>query len=292
MLHWSDNSILLGTGLPLKTIGEVLAKGTTKQELVDLLAKLGEKYLKRYNILSNYWQLVHSGRQKLPIVILIAGFPSVGKTAIAKDLACRLNIGPVFGGDALRSVIRGLVSQKSNEFFFTSVYDSWQAFGEKSKENMLKGFQQQAAIMNNAVQRLIADRGLRDGESMIVEYLHFLPEQFNSDLFAHPSFIPIVLKITDKEEYKHRMEQRATFSHLRSPGKRLISNIDSYLLFQEYQCKRAKEFNLPIVIINNFEKGYDMILNIIFQKLQILNEQLDYTKSIPSITRIENERKN
>lgn len=291
MIFWNSDSNLLATGLPLKAISRLLAKSSSDAELQQSLEKLGTKYLTRYLIIREYRTLVETGLQKLPIIPIIAGIPGAGKTTIAKELSTALNIGLVIGGDALRSTLRSIIPKDDDEVLHSSVYDTWKFFGNYSEENLISGYKSQAKIMNFSIQKMIADRGLRDGESMIIEYLHFLPAQIHAELLAHPSIILIILQISDKELLKNRIKLRTKYSHLRNPGERLITEIDKYFQIQEYLCSEATKYKLQIVNVNDFVEGFESILDYILKRIKSLNEMKDYTKQIKLIDEIINERK-
>jgi mevalonate-3-phosphate-5-kinase len=290
MIFWNSDSNLLATGLPLKAISKLLADSNSESELQQSLENLGPKYLSRYSIMKDYRSLVENGTQKLPIIPIIAGIPGAGKTTLAKELSTAFNIGLVIGGDVLRSSLQSLLP-KDNKFLHSSVYNTWKFFGEYSSENLILGYKKQAEIMNSSIQRMIADRGLRDGESMIVEYLHFLPSQFDADLLEHPSIIPIILQITDKALYKERIKLRTRYSHLRNSGERLISEVDKYLEIQKHLCAEASSFKLQVIEINDFVEGYDEILDIVLNRIKKLNEEKDYPKKIKLVEEIKKNRK-
>ncbi|NPE07037.1 MAG: hypothetical protein GNW80_02040 [Asgard group archaeon] len=262
MIFWNSDSNLLATGLPLKVLSKLLVKSSSEAELQQSLEKLGTKYLTRYLIIREYRTLAETGLQKLPMIPIIAGIPGAGKTTIAKELSTALNIGLVIGGDALRSTLRSIMPKIDNEVLHSSVYDTWKFFGNYSKENLISGYKSQAKIMNFTIQKMIADRGLRDGESMIVEYLHFLPTQIHSDLLVHPSI-----------------------------GERLITEIDKYFQIQEYLCSEATKHKLQIINVNDFVEGFEFILDYVLKRIKSLNEMKDYTKQIKLIDEIINERK-
>jgi len=290
MIFRDKLSALLATGLPLRSLCSIIASSESEQEFLVQLQTHGEKFVFRYKTITEYYSLVQSGQQKLPIVIIIAGIPGVGKTTIAKELSTALNIGVVLGGDALRSSLRTILPRKGNEVFFTSVYNTWKFYGERTKENIIKGYQTQSQIMNKAVQRVITDRGLRDGESMIVEYLHFHPSQFDKNLLAHPSIIPITLVINDLEKYHERIINRVFYSHLRSAGDRLLAQQEQYLVIQDFIRKEAEKFALPIVNVDNLEKAFDMILTFIFQRISELNKRKNIDPNIKLLETIRKER--
>jgi mevalonate-3-phosphate-5-kinase len=289
MIYWNNDSLLLATGLSLKEIAQLLSS-QEDQTIEEKLNQLGPNYLRRYKTMKNYYQLILDGIQKLPIIPVIVGMPGVGKTAIAKELSIALNIGIVIGGDSLRSALRMFVPEKEKEVFNSSVYNTWKTFGEKSYQTITQGYEAQAAIMNNAIQRMIADRGFRDGESMIVEYLHFLPSQFDLEVINHPSFMPLILEISNENIYRDRLVERSKYSHLRSDGERLISKIDIYLAMQKHLCKEAKKNNIKIINIDDFKDGFTKSLDYIIEKIVILNEKKDLKQELEIVQKFMKER--
>ncbi|TFF84598.1 hypothetical protein EU523_01535 [Candidatus Heimdallarchaeota archaeon] len=290
MIYNNENAALLATGLPLEEIASLLRERLSGEALQDKLNSMGNKYLKRYLIIKEYKDLVISGKQKLPIIIVLTGMPGVGKTSLSREIATMLGVGPVLGGDAIRSACRGLLPRKRNKPFFTSVYQSWQFFGKYTEKNAIRGYRAQAKILNDTMQRIIVDRGLRDGESMIIEFLHFIPDQFSQEVFNHPSFIPFVLKINDADIYTQRLQARERYTHLRSSGDRLIQQQGKYLLLQSYQCSCAEKAGIPIIVMDDFEKGFEDMLNHLFPRIKKLNQLLDYSNNLSIIQRLTKER--
>lgn len=292
MIYWNDESTILATGLSLKQISTLLAQNISEEELISQLEQIGLKYKERYLVAKEYFNQIKNGIQKLPIILLIAGMPGVGKTALAKELSTAFNIGITIGGDALRSSLRTFLPKEDNEVFFTSIYDSWKVFGEHTRENLIEGYIAQSEIMNSVIKRMIVDRGLRDGESMIIEYLHFLPSQFDLEIINHPSFIPIIMEISDNKIYKERIETRTKYSHLRSTGERLLKQMETYLFLQEYQCSEARKNDLTVINFNNFPSGLEQTFDFVIKRIKSLNIQKDYSKKFDFLEKIEKERKN
>ena len=290
MIYWGQETSLLSTGLPLSEISELLRNKNNENDLIEYLNTCGEKYLQRYLIMKKYCDLIKKKEQKLPIIIVITGIPGVGKTALAKELSARFNIGVSIGGDALRSSFRALLPKDGNEILFTSIYKTWKFFGEFNQKNVISGFKAQSNIMNKAVERIIVDRGLRDGESIIIEYLHFLPTQFSEAVISHPSVIPIMMNISNIDEYNTRLKKREQYSHLRSPGERLLKQSETYLTIQSYQTKTFKEKGINPINFDNFNNGLDESFDLIIGKVKTLNELRDYSANIPILKEIEKNR--
>lgn len=269
MTIYSDgDSLLLCTGLGLKEIGEVLGSGKPVEEA---LKEKGEKYLDRYQTWKKYKELTLSEQLKEPVLPLFAAFPCIGKTTMSREIATAFGLGDVMGGDAFRASLREFIDKEKEPAFFVSMYETWKLFGEKNEENMIKGFNAQAKIANQSMERLVADRGIRDGESMVYEYLHFLPSQFKEDTLKHPSFVPIVLTLKDENIWRERVKSRIKKTHLKGGAQRLLDALDVYAFFQKNMEREAKEFGVPIVATDDWDKAVDEIIGIIIERVKKLN---------------------
>lgn len=276
---YDQDSLLLVTGLNLKEISEIL---NSAKPVEEALKEKGEKYLDRYQTWKKYKELTLSEQLKEPVLPLLAAFPCIGKTTIAREIATSFGFGNVMGGDSFRASLREFIDKEKEPAFFLSMYETWKMFGEKTEENMIKGFNAQAKIANMAMERLVADRGIRDGESIVYEYLHFLPSQYQKDTLEHPSFIPIVLTLKDKEEWKKRIRARIKMTHLKGGAQRLLDALDVYEFFQKNLEREAKEHGIPIVEVDDWRKGVDEIISIIIERVKVLNslagKELDKTE--------------
>ena len=271
-----NNSLLFCTGLSLKEISSVLQE----KNLENALEQKGKKYLERYNNYKHYKELVSQGKQKQAIVPIFAAMPCGGKTTMSREIATSFCFGNVLGGDSFRAALRKFVDKEKYPEFFSSVYVSWKFFGKETKENIIKGFEAQAKLMNYAMERIIVDRGIRDGESFVCEYLHFLPNQFDKRVLNHPSIIPIVLKLKSEEEYKRRIDVRDKLAHLKGNSSRFHNILDKYLLMQEHQCKVAELLKVPVIETDDFEKAVDKALTLIHKRISVLNKIAEEGKEV------------
>lgn len=266
-IYDGKDSLLLCTGLSLKEIGEIVGA----KDVEKALAKKGKKYLDHYLTWKKYNELIKAEQLKEPVLPLIAAFPCIGKTTMSREIATAFGVGNVMGGDAFRAALREFIDQQREPAFFVSMYETWKLFGEKTEENMIKGFDAQAKLANKAMERLVADRGIRDGETMVYEYLHFLPSQYAKDTLEHPSFIPIVLTIRDEHLWRERMKNRIRSTHLKGGAQRLLEVLDIYAFFQKNLEREAKEHGIPIVETDNWNKAVDEVISIIIGRIKKLN---------------------
>lgn len=263
----NEEQLIYATGLSIKEAGEIVSK---KDPEAALKTK-GAKYWKRYSILKKYEELKQKGQQKNPIVVIVSGIPCSGKTTLACQINARLLLGDVIGGDAFRSSLREYISEKDNPAFFSSVYKAWQPFGANTPENIIKGYKLQAKVMNSAIERIVVDRCIRDGESMVFEYLHFLPNQYHPDTLKDLSVVPIVLSISESE-FLNRLSIRDTHSHLRGESDRLRQAYPAYKLIQEELLMEARQDKIPVIPTASSEKNLERALEIIFKRIEKLNQ--------------------
>ena len=289
MIYDGKKSLLLSTGLNLEEIADVLKS----KNLEEGLSHKGEKFLDRYQTFKKYNELISEEKLKTPILPIIGALPCIGKTTISREVATSFGIGIVMGGDAFRAALREFISQEKHPEFFSSVYQSWKFFGEENSENILKGFEFQAKLLNQAMERIVVDRGIRDGESIVAEYLHFLPSQYSPAVLSHPSIIPIILKLDSEEEWKRRIAVRDKMTHLKGQSSRLLDVLDRYKLMQEFQIKDAQKHGVPVVANDDWNKGKDKVLDIIFERIKKLNKMAEDGVKIDDkaiIEKIEQER--
>ena len=119
----------------------------------------GERYA------SNFvrWQRVE--HLDVPVVILIGGATGVGKSTIATQLAARLGIVRVVATDAIREVMRAMLSPELMPTLHVSSFQADRAMREppiKNADALVVGFREQTAAVSvgiNASDRTGGDRG-------------------------------------------------------------------------------------------------------------------------------------
>ena len=162
--------------------------------------------------------------------------------------------------------------------------------GEKTEGNIIKGFEAQARIMNKAIERMVADRGIRDGESMVFEYLHFLPSQYDKEVLSYPSVIPIVLRLNSEKIHKDRINMRDRRTHLKGDSLRLLGALSAYRIMQDYQCEDARKHNIPVIATDNWEDAVDKVFTIISGRIKQLIDTSEI-KEPDRIVKLRKERK-
>lgn len=196
--------------------------------------------------------------------ILIGGIPGVGKSSISGHLAKNLGIDLVLSGDYLREFIRPFSEYERFRPLQSSVYESWSIFGEKNRENIERGFLEQADIINRGVSAVLR-RSVKNGEPVIVESLYFVPSQLDQDLMG--DIIPLYLYISDKSIHTNRLNERQEYTHFNSPGQRLSKQLDTYRVMMDYSLAECRKYGIPVFDNVDYLNTRESILKHIRKKL-------------------------
>lgn len=190
-------------------------------------------------------QMSSMGNHAEPLVILIGGVPGTGKTTVASRVAGDRRVKHVFGGDLLREFLRGVIPRDKLPVLFESVYNCWKLVSsERSPEAIVEGFKLQSEIMNGGVASMVK-RSLSDGESLILEYIHLVPEQLR-DVLARESVFPFLLYAADEGNHRRNLLAREADTHTRSHGQRLVEALPVYRIIQDYLKTQAERFGVSM----------------------------------------------
>ena len=121
----------------------------------------GDEYIQRYRMMNAFQQ------QKRPLIILICGSASTGKSTLAQQLASRLNLPNVLQIDALRDLLQGGEGAPLPE---TPLYMRH----ELDSDTLVDAYKQECQVMRRALEGDLV-KCICDGKSIIIEGLHLDP---------------------------------------------------------------------------------------------------------------------
>ena len=191
-------------------------------------------------------------------VVLIGGIPGVGKTSISGYIGREFNINIVLSGDYLREFLRPYADSGLMD---VSVYSAYSIFGEKSDKNIIRGYIEQSKYMYPGINAILR-RAIKNGEPLILETLYFIPEMLDEDI--RDKIIKIYIHISDRNLHSSRLKERVNYTHLNSPGERLVEQLPVYSVMEKYsldQCGNDvlivdnKDFSGTELAIKNYIKS-------------------------------------
>lgn len=194
-------------------------------------------------------------------IIFIGGVPGVGKTSISGALSRKYNIDIMLSGDYLREFARPIISSKGEgNNLMTSVYEAWKEFGEKTNENIIKGYLEQSKPICSGINAVI-ERADKNGENVIVESLYLNQELL--DTLKKYNACSAYLYISDWDLHSKRLNERELYTHKKSPGSRLSAQLDVYRSIMDYSIDLLKKNNMRIFDNTDYAKTRDDVIKFV-----------------------------
>ena len=194
---------------------------------------------------------------KKPLIILISGVPATGKSTLALELAYKLGIKVCLGVDEIKEIVK---VYDQNPYIRCSSHDAWRLIGKRTKKNILLGFKRYCLGFQLGVMSII-NRSERNGENLIIEGVHLLPNYYK--LNNKFSKIHIILESNLGNFLEKNIKQKIAERHGRQPNvwsEKIpeFKNIQNMLIKQTKKSKNC--FVLPE---DKIEKNLDRILKIL-----------------------------
>jgi 2-phosphoglycerate kinase len=181
-----------------------------------------------------------------PVILLLGGPTGAGKTSLALEVSRRLGIHAVLSTDAIRQIMRLVLSRELVPAIHASSYDAHRVVRTAPGEDpVIEGFLAQASIVSVGV-RAMLDRAVSENTSLILDGVSIVPGLLDLGAYretAHVIFL--VVATLDEAAFRARFEQRARES--RRPPHRYLENMDAILRIQEHFLELAERHQIPIV---------------------------------------------
>lgn len=193
--------------------------------------------------------------------VLIGGVPGVGKSSISGELARKLNFNILLSGDYLREFYRAYIDGSNS--LNTSVYEAWNKFGNKTEENVLKGFLAQSEVMSTGIESIVR-RASQNGEYLVLETLYFVPSMF---INVMEGVIPLYLYFENEENHAKSLNSRTDYTHFKSPGERLSAKLWEYRIMMQYSLEECRKLNIPVFDMTDYRSSKEKIISYVRENM-------------------------
>lgn len=227
-------------------------------DVIDELA--GDRYARNFR----RWREVEA--LETPLVVLIGGTTGVGKSTLATQLAARLGIVRVVATDAVREVMRAMLSDRLMPTLHRSSFEAGEALREPERDAVVVGFREQTAAVTVGVGALLR-RAAVEGMSMIIEGAHVVPGFVDA---ASPTnaIVAVPVVVTVEEEDVHRTHFLArSADHAGRPATRYLEGFDSIRRVQRYIKSQALSHGVPVIPNYNFDQTLAALLDLVMERV-------------------------
>ena len=219
-----------------------------------------------------YLVLVEFLRHERPLILLLGGATGTGKSALATELAQRLQIVRIQSSDLLREVMRMMVPERLVPVLHRSSYEAWKALpGLESARNgedtqLVDGYRAQTELLSVPCEAVIR-RSLREGSSLIIEGVHI--GQAMADMIPADSdaiVIPVMLAVLNRDRLRDRFRGRGEKVRDRR-AERYLEHFDSIWRLQSHLLSEADRHGIPIIVNDHREQVVRDVMNTIVSAL-------------------------
>jgi len=202
-----------------------------------------------------------------PLVVLIGGTTGVGKSTLATQLAARLGIVRVVATDAVREVMRGMLSERLMPTLHRSSFEAGEALRDApSRDAVVAGFREQTAAVAVGLEALIR-RAALEGMSMIIEGAHVVPGFL--DLASRGDrIVEASVVVTVEEEDVHRTHFLArSVDHANRPATRYLDGLENIRRIQRYVKSQALSHGVPVIPNYNFDHTLGALIDLVMERV-------------------------
>jgi 2-phosphoglycerate kinase len=225
--------------------------------------RMGGQTAERYLVWRKYQ---HSAR---PVILLLGGAPGVGKSSLALEVAHRLGIRRVFSTDAIRQIMRIMLSPELVPAIHGSSYDAWRRFPPESlgTDPLIEGFRAQAVTLAVGI-RGATDRAVAESASLVLDGVAVVPGLLDLEAYADRAEVIFqMVAALDEDAFADRFATRAEDQAQRAPH-HYLENLDAILRIQEHLLELADRYDVPIVDNDSFDRSVLLIIRHVAERLR------------------------
>ena len=241
------------------TIERTLRRLDTHEVTRDLLRALvhevlerdfGSEYAGRYRV----WRAFQNQDLK-PLILLLGGTSGVGKSSLAIEVARRLSIARVLSTDAIRDVMRVMISDDLVPTLHVSSFEAHKRLVTAvapGLDPIIEGFLDQSRTVAVGV-RAVIERAIIEGTNTVIDGVSLVPGLY--DLAGWRDRAHVVLLLAADQDPESLRAHIVARSHGRGAraSERYLGSFEEIVRIQEALLERAQSFGVEVIDVQDLE---------------------------------------
>lgn len=207
-----------------------------------------------------------------PLVVLLGGVSGSGKSYLAAEVAYRLGITRVIGTDAIRQVMRAMVSPELVPGLHASTFNAWEALlppGEPHPEKptraeLLAGFRDQVGQVSVGVGAVVR-RSIEEGTSLVLEGVHLVPGYLRAADYAGALVVPMLVTLPDEAEHRRHFQARDQETVASRPLHRYMRYFGEIRTMQDFLEDLARREGVPLLDGLTLDESADQAVDVVLR---------------------------
>ncbi len=219
----------------------------------EVLERLyGAEYAGRYRV----WR-AFQGQDAKPLILLLGGTSGVGKSSLAIEVARRLSIARVLSTDAIRDVMRVMISDDLVPTLHVSSFEAHRKLVvpvAPGLEPIVEGFLDQARTVAVGV-RAVIERAIIEGTNTVIDGVSLVPGLYDLAGWRDRAHVVLLLAADqDVESLRAHIVARAHGRGARA-SERYLRSFEEIVRIQDALLERAKAFDVEVIDVHELEQA-------------------------------------
>lgn len=191
------------------------------------------------------WQ--RAQERTLPLIVLIGGATGVGKSTVATQVAGRLGLTRIVSTDAVREVMRSMISEELIPALHVSSFEAVEAVSAAlgGIDPLVLGFVRQVQAVGVGVGQIF-ERAVSEKTDTIIEGVHLVPGVVDLPDPDDAIVVQIVLTVDDPEAHRSHFSGRSHQAPVRQ-RERYLDHFEEIRRLHADVARRAVEHGVPTV---------------------------------------------
>lgn len=207
------------------------------------------------------------------LIVLIGGTTGSGKSAVASELAYRMNISRIQSTDMMREIIRSYLSPQLMPTLGYSSFEAWRGLpgaaegdGPELENRVVTGFLSQFTAMKPALEATV-ERAVKERHNLILEGVHVLPTELKLEQAGSRAIvIPFMLATMKKSLLRKQLKRRGREKSNHETG-RYLEQLDDIWELQSWLLNEADRAGSRIIPNWYIEDAVREVLDLVSQRI-------------------------